>query len=164
MSAPANKGKGKGIAFLRALVGHQGDECVSWPMCGLRGYGFVAVNGVVHYAHRLMCELAYGPPPTPEHQAAHSCGNGHQGCVNPRHISWKTVSENMLDKRKHGTQYTRKTRFKLTPEQVAEIRSLTGPIAPMAARFGVCESNIRHIRAGRSWKTGKREYGGFSAS
>jgi hypothetical protein len=55
------------------------------------------------YAHRLMCQLAHGDPPTPDHIAAHSCGRGHEGCVNPNHLSWKTYSENELDKRVHGT-------------------------------------------------------------
>lgn len=159
-----DKGRGKGIAFLRALVGHQGDECVIWPLCRLAhtGYGIVSIDGETYYASRIMCELAKGPPPSPDHESAHSCNKGHDGCVNPRHLSWKTHSGNQLDRRANGTSGKRSPlRHKLTPEQVAEIRSLKGieTQAVIAARFGVSRENICIIQGGKSWKTGKRETG-----
>ena len=48
---------------------------------------------------RLVCEEAYGPPPTPNHQAAHATMSGCIGglCVNDDHLRWATVSENQLD-------------------------------------------------------------------
>lgn len=33
-----------------------------------------------------MCELVYGKPPMPKHQAAHNCGKGNLGCINPKHL------------------------------------------------------------------------------
>ncbi len=88
-----NKGKGKAFAFLQSLVGHVGDECVSWPFGRMhKGYGQLGHLGKSHKAHRMLCEMVYGPPPTDKHQATHSCGNGHLGCVNPNHLEWKTSS------------------------------------------------------------------------
>ena len=103
MAGP-NKGKGKTFAWLIARVDYQGDDCLPWPFCrdGRVGRGRMGHEGKRPWAHRLMCELAHGPPPTPKHQAAHECGKGHYGCVNPRHLAWKTNSENQLDRRKNG--------------------------------------------------------------
>jgi hypothetical protein len=58
MTSPPNKGNGRGINFLRSLIGHQGDDCIIWPMTRSRGYGTVGLNGKLHKAHRIMCELA----------------------------------------------------------------------------------------------------------
>lgn len=81
---------------------YEGDECLQWPFATAgHGYGQVKI-GKTHYgAHRIVCEWENGPPPTPEHEAAHSCGNGHKGCVNRRHLSWKTRKENAEDRTLH---------------------------------------------------------------
>jgi hypothetical protein len=57
----------------------------------------------VRRAHRVMCEIAHGPKPAPGFVAAHTCGKGREGCVNPRHLRWASQKENMADKLLHGT-------------------------------------------------------------
>lgn len=135
------RGKGEGIAFLRSLLGHTGDECVPWPFCkNHKGYGMLGHNGRMWKANRLMCMLAHGDPPTPKHQAAHTCGHGHLSCVNPRHLEWKTNYENQMDRVAHGTMpKVGKHRRRLTPEQIEEVRALKGKVAQydLAKRFGV---------------------------
>lgn len=49
------------------------------------------------WLERHMCKLKNGDPPTPDHEAAHSCGNGKHGCINPNHLRWATDAENMAD-------------------------------------------------------------------
>jgi hypothetical protein len=50
---------------------------------------------------RLMCEWHHGPPPTPEHQAGHTCPTGENAqCVNPRHLEWQTREENLSRRRR----------------------------------------------------------------
>lgn len=165
MAAPANKGKGRGIAFLRSLIGHDGDACVTWPLKSrIRGYGNMGFNGKTYLAHRLMCELAHGPPPSADYEAAHSCGRGHHACVNPKHLSWKTRSENQQDRRLHNTHGTlSRKRVKLTPEAVAEIRSLGNALTldALAARFGVTQQNISHILKYKTWVNGTAAKPGF---
>lgn len=155
MTNPPLRGKGTCFAWLCAHVGHQGDECLIWPFARLHnGYGRLGHERAEHRAHRLMCEMVKGPPPTPAHDAAHSCGKGGDGCVNPKHLSWKTRSANLLERREHGTAKRKSFWWrKLTAEQAAEVRSLIGveTVAKTAARLGVSEANIYHIRAGRSW-------------
>ncbi len=118
-----------------------------WPFShnGL-GYGRLGVNGKGSYAHRVMCELAHGKPPE-GHQASHSCGHGHLGCVNPNHLSWKTNSDNQLDRRVHGTERKRDgIRQKLSAEQVAQVRALKGKISlfKIAEMFGVKRGCIEY--------------------
>lgn len=139
-----------GIEFIEANVAYTGDDCLLWPYtCCTAGYGSVGFDGTVHLAHRTMCRLAHGEPPTTKHHAAHECGN--RACVNPNHLSWKTPRENQFDRPGHGRPFTgrRKT---MTAEQVREIRRLKGQKTSiaLAKRFGCTESNIRHIQ---TWAT-----------
>lgn len=151
-------GKETAFGWLVRHATHKSDDCLFWPFYrnGLHGYPYLGCKGRVRRAHRVMCELAHGPAPTPQHQAAHSCGNGKNGCVNPRHVAWKTASENMLDKRKHGTvakNYWGR-RGKITFEDAERIRSLAGSMTQveLGEMFGLGETSIRHILSGKLWK------------
>lgn len=150
--APKNKGKGKTIAFIWDHIAHQGDDCLWWPFSkDSRGYGSMCFNGVYYRAHRLMCEIAHGTPPTEQHHAAHSCGNGHLGCVNPRHLSWKTASENQLDRARHGTAATgHGSASRRTPEEFEIIRRAIGTdtVTNLAKRFNTSRRTIERIRNG----------------
>ncbi len=154
---PKHRGKGAGIKFIREHAAYQGGDCVFWPFTRADGYGTVSYLGKIYRAHRYMCELVKGPPPTPLHQAAHSCGNGRKGCVNPKHLSWKTNSENQLDRRAHGTANVwagRNGGGKITPEQDAQIRELakTKTQMELADMFGVTHSTIQYRLYGGSYK------------
>jgi hypothetical protein len=155
-----NPGNSKGLLWLKVALQYEGDECQLWPfgVCQ-NGYGASYSDGKFAYPHRMVCEKTNGPAPSPKHHAAHSCG--HKLCVTKRHVSWKTNSENQLDRREHGTN--KKTWNKLTPAQVAEIRSLEGKelTRSLAKRFGVNEVTIRQIFKREIWKTGEITYGGF---
>jgi hypothetical protein len=158
MSKPYNKGKGKTIDFLRALLVDAPAECVKWPFCtdGSNGYGRIGHLGKSYWAHRLMCILVHGDPPGPSYDAAHSCGNGHKGCVNPRHLSWATRGRNQLDRRSHGTKSIGgwKGHPKLTPAHVLHIRTMKGrqTQVSLAAQFGVTDATIRDVQSGKSWR------------
>lgn len=135
--------------WLLARTGFVGDECLIWPFCrdGRVGRGRLGVGGIQYWAHRLMCELAHGKPPSPKHQARHSCGNGHLGCVNPKHLSWATNSENQSDRRQHGTQKGAKgSRATITPADIAEIQAKRGieTQMSMAKRLGVSLGCIQY--------------------
>jgi hypothetical protein len=164
-SVEYRKGKGKGIAFLKALIGHQGDECVIWPQSrdAETGYGHLGYLGKRYYAHRMMCELANGQCPSAGHEAAHSCGRGHEGCVNPKHLSWKTRSENQLDRWEHGTASPTKEWSKSAPivtdAMCAEIRAQAGAKtqSAIAAQFGLSRQHVGSIIRGERRQEGKKE-------
>lgn len=147
--SPYNKGKGKGYALIVANAGHEGDQCLIWPMSRNNyGYGQLGHEGKLHKAHRLMCTVAHGEPPSPIHYAAHSCGMGHLGCYNPRHLSWKTPSENVQEAVEHGAvRQPGGPRRKLTEDQVAQIKAAKGirTQAALAKMFNVRPETIRKI-------------------
>lgn len=144
-----NKGTGKAFKWLQDHRSYSGDDCLIWPFARIRkwGYGQLGYNGRHMYAHRAMCELVHGPAPSDKHHATHECGKGHEGCVNPRHLSWKTVTGNLLDRRRHGT-VGRPTDFarKLSAEQIKAARLLKGQMTQdeIATAFGVQRGTIQY--------------------
>jgi hypothetical protein len=151
----AAKGEGFGYKWLQDHLAYPHEEwCLIWPFFRHHnGRGSLGYKGKSYFAHRFMCQLVHGDPPTPGHHAAHSCGNGHLGCANPRHLSWKTASENLMDCATHGThpksEFGAKGRF--TVEQVAEIREMlkTRKQRDIAEELGVHETTIGNIATGR---------------
>jgi len=86
--------------LLTALESKETVECISWPYAtnGKEGRAVVKFEGRMRIASRLMCIFKHGQPPTEKHEAAHTCNNGHLGCINPNHLVWKTPKENSADK------------------------------------------------------------------
>jgi site-specific DNA-cytosine methylase len=151
-SARPKKAKdGEPKAFLDALVGHDGSECVLWPFGRFKsGYGCVGKNG---RAHRMMCEMAHGSAPDGA-DAAHSCGN--RLCVNPNHLRWASRAENMADAIRHGrtTRGERHGASKLTADAVWSIlaRLDAGETHQgIADSFGVSRNAITDIAKGKNW-------------
>lgn len=141
---------GAGLEFIQAhALQHTADECLLWPYGrGSNGYGYVHYQGKKHNVSRLVCQMAHGTPPTPKHEAAHSCGNGHMGCVAANHVRWATRHENNADKQRHGAAAK-----KLTVKDVRSIRRLadTAPKREIAARFGVSREMVYLVIKRKSW-------------
>lgn len=148
--------RGSLLDFVVWAAAYQGDGCLEWPFASkIAGYGVLRIKGRKILAHRYICELAHGDAPTPFLHAAHNCGRGGFGCVNPQHLEWKTVRENALDRLVHGTQ-TRgegQHKSKLTEENVREIRRLLGTMLhrEIAELFGVGRPSISDIARGITW-------------
>jgi hypothetical protein len=146
--------KGEPMRFVEEVVlPYSGDECLAWPYSKRKdGYGNLWVNGAYTVASRHICKLAHGEPPTPEHEAAHSCGNGKRGCVTKRHLSWKTRSENEADKITHGTDRSageKNPNAKVADADIAAIMSMTNMThAEIAKIFGISRSHVSNIRSG----------------
>jgi len=148
--------KGDAIGWLFQNVEHLGTDCLAWPFSkDPNGYGQVRYNGKGQGAHRVMCTLAHGEPPDAYQDASHSCGKGHLGCVNPRHLSWKTRAGNLQDRVDHGTivRGEKSHGARLTEEDVRLIRGMKGQITQreLAEKFGVSPSQISLIHSGKKW-------------
>jgi hypothetical protein len=145
--------------WLKNHVDHPSDECLTWPYAldKTTGHGSVNINRKIEDPSRVMCALVHGKPPTTKHEAAHSCGKGHKGCVNPRHLSWKTHAENMADTLVHGTS-TKGERHgcaKLTESEVLAIRdgARRGVTQKaLAERFNVSDGAIYSIVHNINWR------------
>lgn len=143
--------------YEEVVLNHDRSECLFWGFAkSSRGYGKIWVDGKMEYVHRLVCEAVHGPAPTSDHQAAHSCGNGHLGCVAKNHLSWKRPIQNHADKVEHGTlvRGEKHKMAKLTEDQARQVLSLKGiePQSLTAKRFGVCRQTISKIQSGETWK------------
>jgi hypothetical protein len=112
---------GEPLRFINEVaMTHTGGECLTWPYANKgSGYGNLWIDGKVVVVSRYICELAHGAPPTPEHEAAHNCGKGHDACIAPGHLEWKTPAENQADRLIHGTHSRGKRCGKAKLEEVA---------------------------------------------
>lgn len=144
------------LRWLYDLADHKGSACVIWPFRKRwNGYGEVSFRGKRTAASRVMCIIAHGDPESEDMHAAHSCGNGFGGCVNPKHVSWKTKSENETDKVDHGTSNRgeRHGMSKLTSDDILNIRSLASHMThkEIAKAHGVTRSTVGAIITRKRW-------------
>lgn len=122
---PLRTAPGVAAAWLLSHANYEGDGCLFWPFGKLpAGYGTVDFGEGTVLAHRRMCELRHGKPPSADLDAAHSCGR--ESCVNPNHLRWATSTENQADKLIHDTHLRgeRNHQHKLTCDEVRQIRSV----------------------------------------
>ena len=127
------------------------DECLIWPFDrNSKGYGRITIDGKRVLVSREVCRRVSGNPVSESMHAAHSCGNGSGGCVNPKHLSWKTRSQNEADKIIHGTSNRgeRCGRSVLTEDDVKKIFSLKGRVS---SQFGVHQATISKIWKKQRW-------------
>lgn len=145
--------------WVKEHLHHEGEECLIWPFHrGKDGYGRMhdpSRGSVLTTASRYILEQAAGPPPSPRHECAHSCGKGNLGCVNPKHLRWATPTENQGERVDHGTSNRgeRQGRSKLTRADVLEIRKLINKESQtkIAARFGISQTTVNNIKSGKRW-------------
>jgi hypothetical protein len=147
-----NKGKGQNLIWLKDRVGYDSDECLIWPFSvNYQGYGQVGYYGKVKKAHRIMCELAHGAPPTPKHVAAHSCHNGHGGCVHPKHLDWKTARQNVLERQNVPDMLWPTRQTSIPAEHIAKIIDLRGKMnqREIGKMFGISYQHVSVIQRGK---------------
>lgn len=146
--------KGRPLTWLKESVGFDGDDCLIWPFARLaNGYGALFVDGRYQIASRYMCLLSNGQPPRDWYQAAHTCGNGKGGCVNPAHLRWATPRENSLDRNSHGTMRRGESHHmaRISDRQVNEIIELGKEMtqSQIAKIYGVAPSLVSVIISGK---------------
>lgn len=151
--------RGEPLAFLEQVQGTTETGCIKWPYATdpKTGYGSLYWSNKHTAAHRVSCELAYGPPPSPDLYAIHRCGKGHEGCVNPNHLHWATPKENQADRLIHGTDmHGEKNPTALLTNYEAKViwfRLQIGDTKETLAReYGVAPELIRRIAKGMTYQ------------
>lgn len=148
--------RGAPMKFITDHIGFEDKDCLVWPFNRDRATGVpqISVNRTTVSPARIMCEKVHGAPPTPEHHAAHWCGNSHLGCVHPKHIRWATPSENEMDKRAHGRAPIGAAHgmAKINDAIALEIIHSKESLSKVAARFGISTGTAGKIRRREKWK------------
>ena len=144
------------MRWIEEHVDYSGDGCLIWPYSRRStGYAQINIGNRPVPATRVMCAMVHGEPPAPNLDAAHSCGKGHTGCIHPKHLRWATRSENLLEKRLHGTISLgeKASSAVLTEAQVKDIVAMAKVSSErkIAKSFGVHRATINCILSGRSW-------------
>ena len=145
--------------FIRAAVLAGTDDCIIFPYYrNADGYGWMRFDGRNLGSHVVAAILAHGPKPTPKHEACHTCGKGHEGCVNPKHIYWGTRADNTRDSYAHGARDAVVYRTgesaaaaKYTDAQIAAVRDAleSGETqTSVARRMGMSQSHVNRIKYG----------------
>jgi hypothetical protein len=149
----------KGITFWDRVYSQvlQRGECIEFTGCKDDcGYGRINKDGKLVRVHRAVYERDHGAIPLGL-VIRHKCDN--PACINPLHLEAGTQAENIADMDRRGRRVTirggeRTTRM-LSVSDVREIRSLLGAgfsCTKVAARFGVTDAMIGHIKHGRAWR------------
>jgi hypothetical protein len=139
--------------FCETVLNYDGDDCLLWPFANVRGYAVRNDGNTTVYVSRELCERRHGPPPSPRHHAAHTCGRGQDGCVAQRHLVWKTPKQNKADELLHGTRNrgSRNGQAKLTEDQVRYVLASSAANVALGRELGVCRETVRDIRRRRLW-------------
>lgn len=156
-SFTSRAGRGEAHKWCREISLDETTKCITWPFGTLsNGYACISVDGSLTTASRYICSIYHGPPSRRGLYAAHSCGNGHLGCVNPNHLRWATPSQNCKDKATHGTDPSaeRSPVRKLSWHDVRAIREMAKSMShgEISEFFPVRRENISYIVRGATWK------------
>lgn len=99
---PRRPKKGLGEAWLKIFSEYKGDACLLFPFrTAASPRGSVTYNFKRVGAPRAMCTMVNKLPPEGKSMALHRCGNGHLGCVTPKHLYWGDRSDNARDAHRH---------------------------------------------------------------
>lgn len=96
--------------------------------------------------HRLVLEAFIGPCPK-GYQCLHLDNNPRNNRLD--NLRWGTPKENHSTINRKGE---RNPRAKLSAENIAYIRSYTGPLIDLVDQFNVSYKHITHIRSNITWK------------
>jgi hypothetical protein len=125
------------------------------PHLGGVGYPQVCLSRnnehLTQSVHRLVA-LAFLPRESPNQRVNHIDGVKVHAAA--RNLEWVTDLENHRHAARTGLMASgaRQHLAKLTPQQIAEIRSSKATGAALARRFGVHKATVNRVRAGKTWR------------
>ena len=164
-SEEAKKGEAKKFFDEVVRMYHDGEltnECILWPFAlDEGGYAQMIEGGETKRVHNLILRKTVGEPPNAEqccalHASHDICGN--RNCINPLHLRWGSVQENVDDRAVDGTNAVgeKSVNTHLTDADVRGIRELaaTGEYtkAAISRAYGISRTTCRNIIDGKTWR------------
>lgn len=118
------------------------DSCITWPFAKAEsGHGSINCQDrekVIYVSRWLLTRIT--PQPSKLHLALHSCGKGHEACVNPKHLYWGTQADNTHDMVVAGRHPTQKINA-VVAQAIWDAKG-TGTKHEVAERFPPATSDI----------------------
>ena len=100
--------------------------------------------------HRLVCMAFHGAPPTKAHETAHFDGSRDNNV--PSNLRWATPSENLLDRRRHGTAWRGPKTIDADTAAQIKARLRAGEMQKdISAALGLKRGIVGHIARGNAW-------------
>jgi len=139
------------VEQIASLAGYP-EQCILWPWdADKNGYG----RHEGRNAHRSVMLKIHGPKPD-NMVVRHVCKN--KTCVNPSHLQFGSVQDNMNDRIRDGTLHRgeKASCVKLSEVQVFEIwnkyRSGAGTLTELGREYGVHRTTIKNIITRKNWR------------
>jgi hypothetical protein len=131
------------------------NSCILWNgALDSHGYGQSWKYNKPFKAHRDAYERHHNIVLRPNEFVLHKCDT--PACVNPNHLFLGTQQDNMDDKMRKGRHRVlrgeEKSTSKLTEVDIKYIRLMQGSQKDLARMFGVSQSTISLVRAGKRWQ------------
>ncbi|MEV6738692.1 hypothetical protein AB0N14_17855 [Streptomyces sp. NPDC051104] len=149
---PRKRKNGELLAFLRAAVRADTDECVL--VTGFEGRPSATYKGRGMWCARIVWIMAEGDPG--DAHVLHTCHRGDEGCVNRRHLYLGNTQRNMADRDEAGRQ-ARGSRQGNAVLEEADVRRIREMLASglsqtaVAEQFPVSRRTISDIARGTRW-------------
>lgn len=145
--------RGALTAALEAASQSTSDDCIKVTMPS-RDRVVVNYNGTQMYAARAVWFKAHGDPGAS--YVLHTCGNGHAGCINIRHLYLGDHELNMRDKVVDDTSArgSRNVHAKLTEAEVQDMRrdlNAGRSCKDAAVKYGVSLGAVTMMTSGANW-------------
>lgn len=142
--------------FLAKVCADSTSGCWLWQgLVRSDGYGYALFAGAKRRAHRVAWMLFRGEI-APGLAVCHKCDV--RACVNPEHLFLGTAADNARDMVAKGRNLRgeKHRSAKLTAEQVSRIKAMLVEdrmyVSEIAREFGVANTTIHAIKAGKTWR------------
>lgn len=138
------------------------NKCILWPFSiDEGGYAQMSEGDETRRVHNLVLRKTIGEPPTPEqccalHTSHDICGS--RNCINPKHLRWGSIQENIDDRILDGTNANgeKSVNTHLNDAEVRGIRELAAEgvytKAAIARAYNISRTTCRNIIDGKTWK------------
>lgn len=138
-------GKGYPLKWAEALAENPPEGCAEWPFAtNGNGYGWAWFQGRRIGAHRMLLVIATGQNPTDMDAAHGACHN--RACVNPRHLSWQSRSNNIQDHKRDGRKG-----YVLCEQDVLNIRKSRKSAKAIAEQYSLSTSTVYKVKQRKLW-------------